>query len=199
MAEARRRRGRGCAGPPGCRKGLREVRGGCSERGNGHNNDAETLEDNCPRRDGSAASQLHSGEQSCPVENIERINWGQERLVTLTRDYGTLERRHGHNKGLGRRRRLSGCAGKALVSMGRGNQRERESKLRRVPSCRHRGETHQGKGHDEASMVVAERARGHGERWRSSEIGEETVHERRQARGCLRVGEMPEQRRGGFE
>jgi hypothetical protein len=46
--------------------------------------------------------------------------------------------------------------------------------LRHVSSCGHQGETHRGKGHDEASTVVAERARGHGEQRRSSELVEET-------------------------
>jgi hypothetical protein len=41
-------------------------------------------------------------------------------------------------------------------------------------------------------MVVVEQARGHGERCRSSELGEVTAHERGWARSCLRVDEMAE-------
>jgi hypothetical protein len=99
-------------------------------------------------------AQLHSGEQSRPDENRKMINWGRDRLVTLRRDSGTLERRRRHDEGLGQRRRLSCCARNAPMSTNRGNQRgrerererERESKLRRVPSCEHRGGTYEAKG-----------------------------------------------------
>jgi hypothetical protein len=60
--------------------------GECSERGHGHSNGAETPANNCLRWDGSTAAQLISGEQSCPDENSERVNWGRDRLVTLRRD-----------------------------------------------------------------------------------------------------------------
>jgi hypothetical protein len=74
MAEACQRLGRGRAGalrtprkaPGGSRK--------CSERGHGHSNGAEAPENNCPWRDGSAAAQLHSGEQSCPDKNREMVD-----------------------------------------------------------------------------------------------------------------------------
>ena len=46
--------------------------------------------------------------------------------------------------------------------------------------------------------MAAERAREHGERWWSSELGEVTAHERGRARSCLRVGEMIEWARGGL-
>jgi hypothetical protein len=91
----------------------------------GSSDGGEASEDNRPRRDGSAAAQLPSGEQSRPAESRERIHWGREKLVTLREDSGTLERRHGHGEGLGRRLRFSGYAGKAPVSTGRENQRGR--------------------------------------------------------------------------
>jgi hypothetical protein len=71
----------GTLGPTGRREGLREIRGGCSEHGHEHSNGTETPEDNCPRRDGSTAEQLHSGEQSRPAENRKRINWGEKGLL----------------------------------------------------------------------------------------------------------------------
>jgi hypothetical protein len=92
-AEAHQRRGRGHTRAPGTPRRAQGDSGGCSERGHGHSNGAEMPEDNCPRRDGSVAAQLHFDEQSRPTENRERINWGREKLVTLRRDFGTLERR----------------------------------------------------------------------------------------------------------
>jgi hypothetical protein len=85
------------------------------------------------------------------------------------------------------------------VSLGRENQRGRESKLRRILSCGHRGGTHRGNGHSEASTAAAERERKHGERRRSSELGEETAHERGRVGSYLRVEEMSERAGGGFE
>jgi hypothetical protein len=99
--------------------------GECRECGHGHNNGVETPENNCLRRVGSTAAQLLSGEQSRLDENRKRVNWGRDRLVTLIRDSGTLERRQRHGEGLGQRRRLSGCARNAPVSAGRGNERGR--------------------------------------------------------------------------
>jgi hypothetical protein len=46
--------------------------------------------------------------------------------------------------------------------------------------------------------VAAERAREHGERWRSSELGQVTAHERGRARSCLRVGETAKRAGGGL-
>jgi hypothetical protein len=66
--------------------------------------------------------------------------------------------------------------------------------LRRISSCEHRGIEH-----SKATTTAAERARGHGERRRSSELGEVTAHERGRARSYLRVEEMVERAGGGFE
>jgi hypothetical protein len=71
-------------------------------------------------------AQHYSGEQLCMTEGNQGKNRGMARLLTLREDSGTLERRQGHDKGLGQRRRLSGCAWEAPVSTGRGNHRGRE-------------------------------------------------------------------------
>ena len=70
--------------------------------------------------------------------------------------------------------------------------------MRRILSCGHRGETRRGKGHDKASMVAAKRAREHGERRCSSELGEETVHERRRTGGVYEWGKWQSRREGGL-
>jgi hypothetical protein len=74
--------------------------------------------------------------------------------------------------------------GEAPVSTGE-RTRGGESKLRHVSSCGHRGGIHRGNGHGEASIVAAERAHGHGEQQWSSELGEETTHNRGWTGSCL--------------
>jgi hypothetical protein len=63
---ARARWGPHCTG-----KGSGRFRGGRSEHGHGHSNDAEAPEDNRPRRGGSTVAQLHFGEQSRLAKNRE--------------------------------------------------------------------------------------------------------------------------------
>jgi hypothetical protein len=70
--------------------------------------------------------------------------------------------------------------------------------LRRVSSCGHRGGTYRDNGHNEDSTVAAERMCGRGEWRRSSELGEETTHERGWAGSYLQVEEMVEQAGGGL-
>jgi hypothetical protein len=70
-------------------------------------------------------AQHYSGEQSRMTEGTQGKNMGRSGLLTSREDSGTLERWQGHDKGLDRRRRLSGGARETLVSMGRGNQRGR--------------------------------------------------------------------------
>jgi hypothetical protein len=65
--------------------------------------------------------------------------------------------------------------------------------LRRISSCGHRGERH-----DEAHMVTVERARGHGERRRSSESSKKERHMSEGELGRMRVGEMAERTEGGL-
>jgi hypothetical protein len=71
-------------------------------------------------------AQHYSGEQSRMTEGNQGGNRGGARLLTSREDSGTLEWRQGHDKGLGHRWRLSGCAWEAPASMGRGNLRGRE-------------------------------------------------------------------------
>ena len=71
------------------------------------------------QRGGSAVAQHYSGEQSRMTEGNQGKNRGGVGLLTSREDSGTLEREQGHDEGLGRRRRFSGCAGKASVSTGR--------------------------------------------------------------------------------
>jgi hypothetical protein len=71
-------------------------------------------------------AQHYSGEQSHMTEGNQGKNRGGAGLLISREDSGTLERRQGHDKGLGQRRRLSGYSWEAPVSTGRGNQRARE-------------------------------------------------------------------------
>jgi hypothetical protein len=163
-----------------------------------HRNNAKAPEDNCPRRDGSTAALLHSGEQSRQAENRERINLGRERLVTLRRDSGTLERRQGHGEGLGRRRRCSGCAGKAPVSTGRVNQRWRgqmEVRLKLRTLRRNSPRQKAQRGLNDGGRTDARC----GEWWRSSELGEEAAHERWRAGGVSASGGNGRADGRGFE
>jgi hypothetical protein len=70
--------------------------------------------------------------------------------------------------------------------------------LSHVSSCGHRGGTHRGERHDEAPTVTVERARGHGERQRSSKSSEKEQRTSESELGCLRVGEMVKQMGGGL-
>jgi hypothetical protein len=71
-------------------------------------------------------AQHYSSEQLRMIEDNQGKNRGGSGLFTSREDFGTLERRQGHGKGLGRWRRLSGCAREAPLSTDRGNLRGRE-------------------------------------------------------------------------
>jgi hypothetical protein len=84
------------------------------------------LEGGSSQRVGSAVAQHYSGEQSHMTEGNQGENRGGVGLLTSREDSGTLERWQGHDKGLGQRQCLFGCAWEASMSMGRGNQKGRE-------------------------------------------------------------------------
>lgn len=86
--------------------------GHCSEHNHGHDTGAETLEGGDPRRGGSAAAQLNSGEQSRTPKGREGEIRGRARLVTSREGSRTFERYEGHSEALSRRRRDSDCAEK---------------------------------------------------------------------------------------
>jgi hypothetical protein len=68
-------------------------------------------------------AQHYSSKQSRMTDGNQGKNLGRSGLLTSREDSGTLERRQGHNKGLGRRRWLSGCC---EGSSGEHGQREPE-------------------------------------------------------------------------
>jgi hypothetical protein len=106
---------------------------------------------------------------------------GGVRTTTLRGGLGTLEWRLGHGEGTGRQRR---CCGREPVSADQANE-SGKGESRGVPGCGWQGKAYRGNRHGEGSTATAERARGHGERRRSS-MG--TRAERERGWGCSAEG-----------
>jgi hypothetical protein len=80
---------------------------------------------------GSVATQSYSDEQSRTTRGSQGENRGRTRLLMSIGDSGTFKQGQGHNEGLGRRRRCSGCVGKIAGEHGLGKL-ERLGANRRV-------------------------------------------------------------------